>query len=113
MLATASPVSFPARSLPYDCALRRPEREGGGIDPAAGAAIFQPMEHVVLTIEIDRETDGRWIAEIPELPGVMVYGDTQGDAVNKVEALAFAVLSERLRHGEPVPAAACEVFAFA
>jgi len=58
----------------------------------------------MLTIEFDREQDGRWIAEIPELPGVMVYGETAEDAKAKVEALALRVLADRLEHGEQIPA---------
>ena len=49
-----------------------------------------------LTVELDKETDGRWIAEVPELPGVMVYGDTRDDAIRAVEALALHALAERL-----------------
>jgi len=55
-----------------------------------------------MTIEIDREEDGRWIAEVPELPGVMVYGDTRSRAVARAEALALRVLVDRLRHKEEV-----------
>lgn len=47
-------------------------------------------------IEIDREEDGRWIAEIPELPGVMVYGATREEAQIKVEALALRVIADRI-----------------
>jgi predicted RNase H-like HicB family nuclease len=47
-------------------------------------------------IEIDREEDGRWIAEIPSLPGVMAYGKTRNEAIAKVEALTFRVLADRL-----------------
>jgi len=47
-------------------------------------------------IEVDREADGRWIAEVPELPGVMVYGATRHDAIAKVEALALRVIADRL-----------------
>ena len=53
-----------------------------------------------LTIETDREEDGRWIAEVPELPGVVAYGTTQGDAMAKAEALALRALAEQLEHGE-------------
>ena len=52
------------------------------------------------TIELEREDDGRWIAEIPELPGVMAYGDTRIKAVAAVEALALRVLAERIEQGE-------------
>jgi predicted RNase H-like HicB family nuclease len=48
-----------------------------------------------LRIEFDREEDGRWIAEIPELPGVVVYGETQQDAEAKVTAVALRVLADR------------------
>ncbi len=56
-----------------------------------------------MRIEIEQETDGRWIAEAPELPGVMVYGDTREDAIRSVEILALRVLADRLEHGEDLP----------
>lgn len=56
-----------------------------------------------MRIEIEREEDGRWIAEVPELPGVMVYGKTREEAVSRVEALALRVLADRLEHGEDIP----------
>lgn len=56
-----------------------------------------------LRIEIDREDDGRFIAEVPELPGVIVYGATAEDAVTKAQALAFRVIADRIEHGETVP----------
>jgi len=56
-----------------------------------------------MKIEIDREADGRWIAEIPDLPGVMCYGRTRHQAVAKAKALALRVLADRLEHGEQVP----------
>lgn len=51
-------------------------------------------------IEIEQEEDGRWIADIPELPGVMVYGDSREEAIVKVKALALRVVGDRLEHGE-------------
>jgi predicted RNase H-like HicB family nuclease len=57
----------------------------------------------MLKIELDRETDGRWIAEVPALPGVMVYGDTREEAVAKVQALALHAIADRIEHGEEVP----------
>jgi predicted RNase H-like HicB family nuclease len=48
-----------------------------------------------LSIEIDREEDGRWIAEVPEIPGALAYGETLQDAVRGAKAVAFAVLSDR------------------
>ena len=56
-----------------------------------------------LIIEIDQEEDGRWIAEVPAIPGVMAYGQTQEDAVAQVKALALRVLADRLENGETVP----------
>jgi predicted RNase H-like HicB family nuclease len=56
-----------------------------------------------LTINLDREDDGRWIAEVSELPGVLVYGETQDDAIARAKALSLRVLADRIEHGEPVP----------
>ena len=56
-----------------------------------------------MTIEIEQEEDGRWIAEIPDLPGVMVYGKTRKQAISSVEALALRILADRLEHGEEIP----------
>jgi predicted RNase H-like HicB family nuclease len=50
-------------------------------------------------IVFDREEDGRWIAEIDSLPGVLAYGDTRAEAQSKVEALAFRVIASRFSHG--------------
>jgi predicted RNase H-like HicB family nuclease len=61
------------------------------------------MEGDRMKIEIDREEDGRWIAEIPDLPGVMVYGASRDEAISKAEALALRVLADRLDHGEKIP----------
>jgi predicted RNase H-like HicB family nuclease len=55
------------------------------------------------TVDLERESDGRWIGEVPELSGVMVYGDTREEAVAKAKALAFRVLADRLEHGEEIP----------
>lgn len=52
------------------------------------------------TLDCEREADGRWVAEIAELPGAMAYGATAQDALAKVEALALRVLAERLKDGE-------------
>jgi predicted RNase H-like HicB family nuclease len=56
-----------------------------------------------MKVEIEREDDGRWIAEVPDLPGVMVYGATRHDALIKAEALALRVIADRLDHGETIP----------
>lgn len=55
------------------------------------------------TIEIEPEEDGRWLAEVIELPGVITYGQTREEAISKVKALAFHVLADRLEHGEATP----------
>lgn len=56
-----------------------------------------------LTIEIEQEEDGRWIAEVPELPGVLVYGQTRQEAFERIQALSLRVLADRLEHGETIP----------
>ncbi len=58
-----------------------------------------------LTIELDREEDGRWIAEALELPGVMCYGQTRDEAISNAERLAIEVIADRIAHGEMVSAA--------
>jgi predicted RNase H-like HicB family nuclease len=55
---------------------------------------------VVFRIELEQETDGRWIAEVIELPGVLAYGASQDEAVAKVQALALRVVADRLEHDE-------------
>ena len=55
------------------------------------------------TVEIERETDGRWIGEVTDLPGVLAYASTREEAVAKAKALAFRVLADRLEHGEDIP----------
>jgi len=54
-------------------------------------------------IEIEREDDGRWIAEVPELPGVQTYGKSRDEAIAHVQALALRVLADRLEHSEAAP----------
>jgi predicted RNase H-like HicB family nuclease len=56
-----------------------------------------------LRIELERETDGRWIAEAHELPGVLCYGTTRQEAIDRVQALTLRVLVDRLEHGEALP----------
>jgi predicted RNase H-like HicB family nuclease len=57
----------------------------------------------MLKIETEREADGRWIAEIPALPGVLAYGESDTTARSRVQALALRVIADRLEHGEPLP----------
>jgi predicted RNase H-like HicB family nuclease len=56
-----------------------------------------------LTVEVDREEDGRWIAEVPDLKGVLVYGASRDEAIAHAQALALRVLADRLEHGEAGP----------
>ncbi len=58
-----------------------------------------------LTVELDREVDGRWIAEVMELPGVMSYGQTRDEAISQAERLAIEVIADRIAHGEMTSAA--------
>lgn len=58
---------------------------------------------MLLTLEIDREEDGRWLAEVPTLAGVAAYGATRDEAISRVEALALRVLADRLENGEAGP----------
>ena len=54
-------------------------------------------------IEVEQEVDGRWIAEVPELPGVIAYGQTRDEAVRRAQALSLRVLADRLEHNESLP----------
>jgi predicted RNase H-like HicB family nuclease len=58
---------------------------------------------VTFTVETEQETDGRWIAEIRQIPGAMAYGKTRDEAVTRVEALGLRVLAERIEKGETSP----------
>ena len=64
-----------------------------------------------LPIEVEQEDDGRWLGEIPDLPGVMAYGATRAEAVDATRLLALKVLTERMEHGEEVPDAFADLFA--
>jgi predicted RNase H-like HicB family nuclease len=56
-----------------------------------------------MKIDIEKEDDGRWIAEVTDLPGVLAYGKSREDAIAKVEALALRVIADRIDHGENIP----------
>ena len=58
---------------------------------------------MTFTVEYEREDDGRWLAEVIELPGVLAYGVTENEAIAKAQALALRVLADRLEHGEGKP----------
>lgn len=55
------------------------------------------------TIDTEQEGDGRWIAEVIDLPGVLAYGATRAEAIERVQALSLRVLADRLDHGEQIP----------
>jgi len=57
-----------------------------------------------MKIEVEQEEDGRWIAEVIDLPGVMAYGASKNEAIGKAEALALRVIADRIDHGERIPA---------
>jgi predicted RNase H-like HicB family nuclease len=59
---------------------------------------------MTFTVEVEQEEDGRWLAEVLELPGALAYGPTRHEALTRVQALALRVLADRLEHGETVPA---------
>ena len=58
---------------------------------------------ITFKVEVEQEEDGRWLAEVLELPGVLAYGQDQNSAVSRVQALALRVVAERLEHGEAGP----------
>ncbi len=57
----------------------------------------------MLTIEVEREQDGRWVAEVTALPGVLAYGTTEAEARARAAVLAFRVIADRIEHGDPIP----------
>ena len=64
----------------------------------------------MLKVESEQAQDGRWIAEVPALPGVLANGATKADARAKVQALALRVIADRLENGEPLPREIADVF---
>jgi predicted RNase H-like HicB family nuclease len=77
----------------------------GGVDSPIscemiGSAEANSEDIMKLTIECEQETDGRWLAEVPELPGVLAYGSTADEAMARAQVLALRVMAERLEHGE-------------
>jgi predicted RNase H-like HicB family nuclease len=79
--------------------------------PACGDGRIRYIERVVplgeqrmiFSIEVEEETDGRWLAEVTTLPGVLSYGVTRTDAMARVQALALRTLAEKMENGEAVP----------
>jgi len=74
------------------------ERAGKG--RWAGVDFPRGSYAVQYKVELEQEEDGRWIAEVPQLPGVLAYGSSQAEARAKVQALALRVVADRLEHGE-------------
>ena len=68
---------------------------GGGIGSYHGVMPFK--------VQVEQEDDGRWIAEVPDLPGVMVYAQSRDDAIARVQVLSLRVLADRLENGEALP----------
>jgi len=64
---------------------------------------MQGVRLMRFTIECEQEEDGRWIAEVIELPGVLAYGRTREEAMFKVQALGLRVVADRIEHGEEIP----------
>jgi len=58
---------------------------------------------MTFTVETEQENDGRWIAEVPQIPGALAYGATRDEAIARVEALGLRVLAERIEQGETSP----------
>ena len=56
-----------------------------------------------MQVEVEQEADGRWIAEVPSLPGSMAYGASRQEAIAKVEALVLRILADKVEHGEDTP----------
>ena len=71
------------------------------------------MQHnpsMSIAIELEREDDGGWLADVPALPGVMAYGADREEALRAVQALALRVIADRLEQGEPVSEALLSAF---
>lgn len=68
-----------------------------------GLGTPSPESAVYLTLEVEHEADGRFVAEVPELPGVLAYGTSEREAVSRAQALALRVLADRLENGESAP----------
>ncbi len=65
--------------------------------------VFDEGLAMTFSVEIEQEEGGRWLAEVPDLPGVLAYGQTEDEARAKVQALALRVVADRLEHGEADP----------
>jgi predicted RNase H-like HicB family nuclease len=95
---------------------------GPGVVPLKSICLSAGLYHILrvetqgapmLEVQVECEDDGRWIAEVPTLPGVLTYGATRAEAYARAVALAFRVIADRIDSGEPVPAEAHGLFAAA
>jgi predicted RNase H-like HicB family nuclease len=83
------------RRVPHSgSSLSQPQKYEGA--PWRRACYHETMRHIVYKVETEVETDARWIAEIPDLPGVLAYGSTEKEAVASAQALALHVLADRI-----------------
>src|SRR5579863_5886752 len=87
--------------------LRRQSKGGRSYRDKLGHCKLMAM----LKIETEREADGRWIGEVPALPGVLAYGQSEAEARTRATALALRVIADRIEHGEKLPAEARDLFA--
>jgi predicted RNase H-like HicB family nuclease len=78
----------------------RPETRGVRLLQLLVSQTSGTLALVKFLIEIEQEEDGRWIAEVPDLPGVLAYGTSRADAIGRAQALALRVLADRIEHGE-------------
>jgi predicted RNase H-like HicB family nuclease len=92
------------------CRRRRIRRSSVEAPLAEQTLAYNPLRNVAcrgntvkLNIESEREEDGRWLAEVPELPGVLAYGASRDEALAKAQVLALRVLAERIEHNEGRP----------
>jgi len=76
---------------------------GIGTLPKTDSTLFSEDSAMNCTFECEREDDGRWLAEVVELAGVLAYGNSADEAMAKAEVLALRVLAERIEHGEARP----------
>lgn len=75
-----------------------------GATPVCALGWYAETVHVEpLRVELEEEADGRWLAEVVDLPGVLAYGATRDEALAKAQALALRVIADRLEHGERAP----------
>jgi predicted RNase H-like HicB family nuclease len=70
------------------------------LESKARDSVSRRVGSMTLTIEVEPELDGRWIAEVPELPGVIVYGESEEAATRAARVLALHVIADRIEHGE-------------